>query len=211
MSSYCNTPDVRAMGAHLCQWPRGHVLTWNFVGGIAGFSRAEVLATFSDAWKLWENVSGVRTKYDDDANIVITTRRIDGPAGVLAEAQLPCGSIGPDSQLHVWFDRGDRWVNSANPPSGQMDLFRVAVHEFGHSLGIGHETSSEPAIMDPTVSHIRTLQPWDIAEVQKRYGAKSDPAPPKPEPPDDPEWEWVEKHVTAVEQGKTVTRVYRRK
>lgn len=52
------------------------------------------------------------------------------------------------------------------------DFRRVAVHELGHALGLGHEyNSSIPAIMAPTVSNIQKPTVDDIEGARALYGA----------------------------------------
>lgn len=175
-SNFCNVPLAVAgdRGAGLCQWPMGHNLTWCVIETIPGFTIEELAAVCADAWKSWDGVCGItitRVTNPATANILIGTRRIDGPMGVLAEAELPCGNIRPNSQLRVWIDNSDRFVRAANPPAGKIDLLRVIRHEFGHSLGIGHNANGvTDSLMDPTVSHIVELQSWDIEQAVLRYG-----------------------------------------
>jgi predicted Zn-dependent protease len=52
-----------------------------------------------------------------------------------------------------------------------MDFRRVAVHELGHALGLGHENNPNiPAIMAPTISNIEKPQPDDIRGARALYG-----------------------------------------
>ena len=129
------------------------------------------------AIKPWDDVSGVVTSPTTDlssANILIGVRRIDGPRGVLAEAELPCGNIHERTQLRVWGDVSDRWTVAENPPGDKADVIRVYRHEFGHSMGIGHNTDGVTnALMDPQISHLRELQQWDIDQQTLRYGKPS--------------------------------------
>lgn len=176
MPSWCGVSETLSNRAtnNICKWPSGVTLRWSVVAGLPGWPTSSLIECYESAFAAWSAVSAVRfdfTPNDKTANIAVGSRRIDGQAGVLAEAELPCGSVSASSQLGVWFDTGDHWVISNNPPSGKMDLLRVAIHEFGHSLGIGHNIDGQiNSIMDPTVSHIRTLQNWCISQVVMRYG-----------------------------------------
>ena len=50
-----------------------------------------------------------------------------------------------------------------------IDFRRVALHELGHAIGLGHEPS-QPAIMNATIGDLFTLQQDDIAGVATLYG-----------------------------------------
>lgn len=55
---------------------------------------------------------------------------------------------------------------------GVIDFHRVALHEFGHTLGLDHPDErgqSVTAIMNSNVSNVDALQPDDIAGVQALY------------------------------------------
>ncbi|XP_012278476.1 matrix metalloproteinase-14 isoform X2 [Orussus abietinus] len=91
----------------------------------------------------------------------------DGPGGTLAHAYFPV--YGGDAH----FDDSEQWtVNSYRG----TNLFQVAAHEFGHSLGLSH-SDIKSALMapfyrgyDPTF----TLDTDDIQGIQALYGSKTD-------------------------------------
>ena len=60
----------------------------------------------------------------------------------------------------------------SGPITGTVyDFRRVAVHELGHALGLGHQpNNSIPAIMTPDTNSIEVPQADDIAGVQALYG-----------------------------------------
>lgn len=180
---FCNLPMALAgeRGAGLYQWPMGTRLTWTVVQTIPGFSQSELTDVCREAWKAWDDICGITIDWTADpsrANILIGCRPIDGQYGVLAEAELPVGNVNPSTQLRVWIDNTDKFVAAENPPSGRIDLLRVIRHEFGHSLGIGHNQDGVTnSLMDPTVSNIRTLQSWDIEQAVLRYGKQTSTTP----------------------------------
>ena len=58
-----------------------------------------------------------------------------------------------------------------------FDFRRVAIHEFGHVLGLDHVAQSAQAIMTPITTDIDTVQADDIAGVQAIYGVRAAAAP----------------------------------
>lgn len=63
------------------------------------------------------------------------------------------------------------------------DFRRVALHEFGHTLGLDHPDQANPpqtvaAIMNSVISNIETLQSDDVAGVQYLYGGPTVPTSP---------------------------------
>lgn len=62
----------------------------------------------------------------------------------------------------IYFNSGFRWA--AGSATGAMDVESVALHEIGHSLGIGHIGSPPTAVMNPVYGGLRTdLLPMDRA------------------------------------------------
>ena len=172
---FCKVPDlaIRSANSRICHWPRGQKVTWTLAMGVGRFSRDQLVDIYRAAWSSWESVCGIRTEYvssTTSANVVVTARSIDGDGGILAEAQLPCGPVNSRTQLGVWFDLSEEWILAQAMPNQMVDLLRVAAHEFGHSIGIGHAPRSSNNLMAPTVSQIRQPQDWDIAEAARRYG-----------------------------------------
>jgi hypothetical protein len=74
-------------------------------------------------------------------------------------------------QSDILFNDTVAWdVYSGPRRSGVADFGRVALHEFGHALGLDHEPAAV-AIMAPTVGNLDGLQADDIAGANAIYGA----------------------------------------
>ncbi|XP_049821861.1 matrix metalloproteinase-14 isoform X3 [Aethina tumida] len=94
----------------------------------------------------------------------------DGPGGTLAHAYFPV--YGGDAH----FDASEQW--SINSYRG-TNLFQVAAHEFGHSLGLSHSDVRE-ALMAPFYrgyDPIFQLDSDDIQGIQALYGKKTKKTP----------------------------------
>ncbi|CAH1270700.1 MMP14 [Branchiostoma lanceolatum] len=112
----------------------------------------------------------------------------DGSGGELAHAFFP--QYGGDAH----FDDGETWT--VRTPGGDplcinstcTDLFIVAAHEFGHSLGLGH-SDVRGSLMAPFYQGYTpafTLPPDDVEGIQNLYGVADidRPSPhPRPRPP----------------------------
>ncbi|XP_053328263.1 matrix metalloproteinase-25 [Spea bombifrons] len=106
----------------------------------------------------------------------------DGPGGTLGHAFFP--GVGPSAgDTHM--DADEHWTYNNDQGT---DLFAVAVHEFGHSLGLSH-SSSEDSIMKPyyqgTVGDHRRyrLPKDDVDAIQILYGKRDEYPGPAPAPP----------------------------
>lgn len=91
----------------------------------------------------------------------------DGPGGTLAHAYFPV--YGGDAH----FDDSEHWtINSYRG----TNLFQVAAHEFGHSLGLSH-SDIKSALMAPFYRGYDpdfSLDSDDIQGIQALYGQKTE-------------------------------------
>lgn len=139
---------------------------------LSSFMPVGYLTEIENAFQVWSDVaditfkmiadSGENFRVFSDADIRITGHVFDGPSGELAHAYFPAGSAAGD--LH--FDIEENWSIG-----GFIDIFSVAVHEIGHSIGLDHSTDSS-AVLFPTYNGpITGLDIDDILTVQSIYGA----------------------------------------
>ena len=148
--------------------------------GFSQFTIEGIIDTVLDIWANHSNFTNLGQVADGNVSIGgseasgghlgdirIGALQFDGPNGVLAHAYQPGtesifgggGTVAGDVHL----DSDEDWL-------GGFDLATVLLHEFGHSLGLGH-SSDVNAIMYPYYSGIRlALGSDDIAGIQSIYG-----------------------------------------
>ena len=175
-------------------WP-GAAATFHsngFVGSESKFDNA-----FVDALNSWNGLSNfsyssINDTVDPCAGEPDSTRgwKFDSTvcgtpfqSGTLAVATTWASSFSPSINniidSDITFNTAKPWdVHNSSGPN--FDFRRVAVHELGHALGLGHETTNT-AIMDPFYSQtIKTPQPDDINGLCALYGGIAC-APPSPD------------------------------
>jgi hypothetical protein len=90
------------------------------------------------------------------------------------------------TEADVIFNTKFSWNSyRGNVRSGLVDLRRVALHEFGHVLGLDHPDDygqNVVAVMNSHVSNVDTLQADDIDGVQSIYGGGTTTSTPAPTP-----------------------------
>lgn len=160
-------------------------LTYRIVNYTPDMPAAEVDTAIQRAFQVWSDVTPLHFTriYDSLADIEISfAARVhndywpfDGPHGTLAHAFAPSNGIGGDAH----FDEDETWTSG----SRGYNLFLVAAHEFGHSLGLFH--SNDPsALMYPTYHFIEPsefhLPDDDVRGIQSLYGAREVPVQPQP-------------------------------
>ncbi len=128
-------------------------LTYYFVNSTPDLPVADQRTAMVDAMNKWGAVVDLDFSASSTANqslqFDISFANIDGVNGVLAYAYYPAPNPNPETIAgDSVYDESETWVVTADPSGSTIDLRFVALHEFGHALGLDH--SADPAaIMYP--------------------------------------------------------------
>ncbi|KAL2735939.1 matrix metalloproteinase-14 isoform X1 [Vespula squamosa] len=142
----------------------------------AGLSRTEVDKEIAKAFNVWSQYTDLSFTVKSSGSVHIDIRfeigehgdgdPFDGRGGTLAHAYFPV--YGGDAH----FDDAEQWtINSYRG----TNLFQVAAHEFGHSLGLSH-SDVKAALMAPFYRGYEpnfNLHSDDIDGIQALYGRRT--------------------------------------
>ncbi|PIK58932.1 putative 72 kDa type IV collagenase [Apostichopus japonicus] len=196
----CGIPDVQPRGgpgqirarryAHSgLKWGKKD-LTYRFLSYTNDMSQSDQVHAIKKAFQVWSDITPLTftERYTGAADIYLKFAifdhgdgyPFDGEGGTLAHAFFPDPYLrGLEGDAH--FDDYESFT--VNTDAG-IDLFIVAAHEFGHSLGLGHSTDLS-ALMAPFYSGYKAdfrLPYDDQLGIQLLYGAKPyDPNENEPE------------------------------
>ncbi|XP_037694738.1 stromelysin-1-like [Choloepus didactylus] len=194
----CGVPDVGKFTTFPGSptWKKTQ-LTYRILNYTQDLPRDAVDSAIEKALKLWEDVTPLTFSRVDkgDADIVISFAvkehgdfvPFDGPGKALAHAYPP----GPGIYGDAHFDDDERWTEDT---SG-TNVFLVAAHELGHSLGLYHSANPD-ALMYPVYNPLTDLARFrlsqdDVSGIQYLYGSPSsspeDPVVPTESTPAGPE------------------------
>lgn len=152
---------------------------------LGDFMPAGWLAEIVRALDAWAAVAGITFVQVADAgedynaaqtsgDIRIGGHAFDGPNGTLAHAYYPpVNGVSAAGDMH--FDTAETWV--VGFPGPGFDIFQVAAHEIGHSIGLDH-TAVANSLMNPFYTEAFSgSQADDIAGALALYGAAAVAAP----------------------------------
>uniref|UniRef100_A0A1Q3FMU4 Putative matrix metalloproteinase n=1 Tax=Culex tarsalis TaxID=7177 RepID=A0A1Q3FMU4_CULTA len=151
-------------------------LTYRISKYPARLDRAEVDKEIAKAFSVWSEFTDLTFTPKKSAPVHIDIRfevnehgdgdPFDGPGGTLAHAYFPV--YGGDAH----FDDAEFWTIGK---SRGTNLFQVAAHEFGHSLGLSH-SDVRSALMAPFYrgyEPVFRLDSDDVQGIQALYGRKT--------------------------------------
>ncbi|NWX35071.1 MMP7 protein, partial [Notiomystis cincta] len=172
----CGLPDVAEYRTFPStpKWEKTH-LTYKILNYTPDLPRKKVDDAIKRALTVWSDVTPLhfRRVYMGTADIEIKFARrehgdgypFDGRGNTLAHAFSPGQGRGGDAH----FDDDEKWSDVDK----DVNLFLVAAHEFGHSLGLDH-SNVRGALMFPLYSYQNPetfrLPADDRREIQKLYG-----------------------------------------
>ncbi|XP_012514644.1 PREDICTED: stromelysin-1-like [Propithecus coquereli] len=176
----CGVPDVGYFSTFpgTPKW-RKTQLTYRIVNYTLDLPRDAVDSAIEKALKVWEEVTPLTFSrmYEGEADIMVSFAvgehgdfsPFDGPGKVLAHAYPPGRGIYGDAH----FDDDEQWTKE----TAGTNLFLVAAHELGHSLGLFHSANTE-AVMYPLYKTFTDLAQFrlsqdDVAGIQSLYGPPS--------------------------------------
>uniref|UniRef100_A0A8K9Y3P6 Peptidase metallopeptidase domain-containing protein n=1 Tax=Oncorhynchus mykiss TaxID=8022 RepID=A0A8K9Y3P6_ONCMY len=179
----CGVPDMENYSFYPDQikW-KNSTITYRIDQYTPDLTQEEVDTSFRLALKIWSDAAPLKfiKVNHDKADIILSFAKkthgdffpFDGPKGVLAHAFAPGEDMGGD----VHFDEDEIWTMGHSKLG--YNLFTVAAHELGHSLGLSH--SKDPSsLMYPNYNYYigaqYTLPQDDALGIQALYGKKQDP------------------------------------
>lgn len=165
---------------------RVKTLTYRITKYPRGLLKNDVDKEIEAAFKVWEEVADLTFQRVSSGKVHIEVRfeggkhgdgdAFDGLGGTLAHAFYPI--YGGDAH----FDYAEDWTIKSLKGT---NLFQVATHEFGHSLGLAH-SDVRTSIMSPFYSGKKSnvdLHQDDIKAIQALYGKKTNRSTPATQPP----------------------------
>lgn len=197
---FCGVTE-KASG-QICKWPSPDI-TYSITGFVPQMTQSEYRAAVRRAFDSWEAVCGLRADEvsGTSGNLILQVGRgrrnnFDGPSGVLAWCEIPCGSV---RQCQLRMDLDEQWTDKSAEPGIFVDA--VLAHEIGHGIGLYHIESGQ-ALMNQTYKRgVSKPMPLDASQVLMLYGTTRPRVKPEPKPepkPDTPQPPTPGRHLVQV-------------
>ncbi|GFQ96393.1 matrix metalloproteinase-17 [Trichonephila clavata] len=162
------------------KWPSTN-LSWSVKSRDSKADIRMVRSQLRKAFEVWSAASALTFEevQGPSADILVSFLKgqhgdgypFDGEGAVLAHAFFPGEGIGGDAH----FDADERWLSSQPEDEDEgVNLFAVAAHEIGHSLGLSH-SSTPGSLMFPyyqVMGEYFTLPKDDADGIRHLYGYK---------------------------------------
>lgn len=162
------------------KWPSTN-LSWSVKSRDSKADIRMVRSQLRKAFEVWSAASALAFEevQGPSADILVSFLKgqhgdgypFDGEGAVLAHAFFPGEGIGGDAH----FDADERWLSSQPEDEDEgVNLFAVAAHEIGHSLGLSH-SSTPGSLMFPyyqVMGEYFTLPKDDADGIRHLYGYK---------------------------------------
>ncbi|XP_015908910.2 matrix metalloproteinase-17 [Parasteatoda tepidariorum] len=185
----CGMPDIIPGGHYRVKrytiqgqkWPNTN-LSWSVKSSISSADLQMVRSQLRKAFDVWSAASSLTfiEVEEPTADIIVSFLRgshgdgypFDGEGSILAHAFFPGEGIGGDAH----FDAEEKWLPTQPDDEDEgVNLFAVAAHEIGHSLGLSH-SSTPGSLMFPyyqVMGEQFTLPKDDADGIRHLYGRKS--------------------------------------
>lgn len=166
-------------------------LTYNIGSIPSNLDATLVRNTLKAALKVWSDVAKISFVETATASLTnsidISFRNIDRSGGTLAQAYLPSDVNQARLAGDVEFDSSETWEVGNGRGNAAFDLMLVAVHEFGHALGLDHVRAAG-SVMQASVAasqQFAGLSTADVDAILSLYAA-ADGSPTTPKNPNTP-------------------------
>jgi len=182
LKGICFSEDITGIDEWPHSWPDGEISYRlnNYTQDIKKQNLQDRAVTVAlRAWQL--RISNLKFRRERNSDVPVDfdvsfkpLSAFDGKKGVLAHAWFPGqGKVSGDCEIN------DEWnwtTHSALQKLSTPPLVPILIHEFGHSLGLRHDTSTMESIMYPSFDlgkKKNRLGINDVTRIQERYGKRS--------------------------------------